>query len=114
MSINGACVVTEDGVSLKARTFAYAYSTYAPYTWVYRSRSVDETTWRDATDLGFRSWANVISGGNFTGGFKSLPVPTDGMAYRLDLIYGSGNNRVNCVAFYDDSTTTRRDYRHPA
>jgi hypothetical protein len=115
LSIWGRCVVADDGhVSLVGRARSYEYSGYAPYEWVYRYRSIGEARWQEGDDLGFRTWVNVIPKGNFDIGFRSVPVETAGMVYRLDLIYGIGNNRVNRVAFYDDSTTTRRDCRHPA
>jgi hypothetical protein len=114
LSVSGWCVMREEGVSLRARTFSYDYSLYAPYTWVYRYRYVGETTWYDADDLGFRIVANVISGGNSRVRFTSLPVPAEGMVYRLDLIYNDGFGRFDRVAHYNDETMTDEDCRHPA
>lgn len=110
----GWCVVTEGGrVSLVGRASGYSASDYE-VVWVFRYRPVDATTWWDGEDVGYRTSLDVIRGGNFTARFRSLPADAEGMVYRLDILTNEGYLRFDRVAFYNDSTMTVEDCRHPA
>ena len=114
LHIEGRCLLnSDDQVSLAAKVSGPNITRYKPLKWVYRARPVDDRLWSNVP-RGYRSTLTVEADGNFETRFRSLFVPTDGMIYRLDLVFGAfagDQERINRIAYYNDYITVPEDCR---
>jgi hypothetical protein len=106
-------VNSDNRVSLRGHAVGSNYASYRPLEWIYRAHRIGERGWFTAPGLAFGETLTVDADGTFEARFRSQPVRTEGMVYRLDFEWDTNDHkdryRALRVAYYNDRTMTAED-----